>query len=191
MKHLKRILSTLLVAFTFLIFTGCDGFSVSFSGCQDFDFSFLEGCTSFFPEEDEDDGDGENVVQASNYTFEIVRKADSFYYPTVKGTVYLQRYPDEITFSFDDQVFQLEADTIKYDSKNLIYTITFEQEIVFNRITKGEHSTAISYSYAGEKIQLFTLDVETDDYITLNFYNPSTGEVESRLDCESNWIGPY
>lgn len=189
MKHLKRILSALLIALTFLIFTGCDGFSVSFSGCQDFDFSFLEGCTSFFPEEDEDDGE---FIQTSVYAFELIENEDSFYYPLVKGEMHLQRVPDEIIFTFDDKEFLIEPNSMSYDADNVVYSIKFEQAVEPFGVRKGKHETAIKYIYDQKTVTVTEKIVTIDDnYFLANAVNSDTGETITLLDKESNWIGPF
>ena len=184
MKNLKLTMTTILLGITVLLFTACSGFSVKLSGCS------FDSCdfTSCLPTDEKDEPN--DMVATSNYTFELVE--ESFLYkPVIKGTIYVGRYPDEIFFDLGGKNAGkkiIEPDTIKYDSKNKVYTITFEQELDYVYLNKEVATATLSYKYANVTTALDSIEVNIDDdYFYLSAYNMSTGEVVCGLDRESLW----
>lgn len=135
-----------------------------------------------------------------DYSFEIIQKK-GFYYPTLSGYVVVKNKPVRITVVCNDSENNVEMQSVKY--KNGFWVITFNDEIIYNYLSQGEHSAIINVYGETENTSVnaqATL-VADDNYFVIDSvcdFGLIFGENELPIigifpcmDKESNWAGPY
>ena len=128
---------------------------------------------------------------ASEFTMEIVEK-DSFYYPTVKGSVVSPVRPVKIKGNFDNKWFEIDTFTkvLKIGSG---YLVSFNQVVLFGQLDKGEYKVHL---WVNDGNSNYCLDCETvfvvdDLYTSFTGYMWDTGKIIDAMDKESYYVGPF
>lgn len=131
---------------------------------------------------------------------------DSFYYPTLSGTIILSVIPDGLSAEIAGEEFDLEIRSI--NASNGMYVLGFREEHVFGKLEKKTYSIAINVHWNGKVLQaknFGTFECD-DDYFALHAvsFNPEWGTDASNedewmqdsetivaMDKESNWTPAY
>ena len=114
MKYIIALLCVVLVAI-FLVPAFCGDGKISLKGCD----GLNDPPNIVIP------GDDEESPTESSYTFEFVKK-DSFYYPTLKGTIVSAEYPETIIFSYNGEEREITGKAISFNKTSQKYITEIE-----------------------------------------------------------------
>lgn len=132
-----------------------------------------------------------------SFTYTIVEKDDSFYYPTVKGQLRSSKMPDKVYLYCNGTTTEITIDEV--NKTDDYYILGFEQEIIYGEITEGNHDANIScvFNNIERYIESETFLYADTLYTAINgvsydFDNPDS-EIKYiyAMDKESSWVGPY
>lgn len=125
------------------------------------------------------------------YTFEIIEKSDSFYYPTLSGYVVVKDKPERITCLCNYTESPVEIKSLKF--QNGFWIVDFEEEIIYGSLEKGNYPAVINVYGETENVSVnATATLIVDElYTSLAGFNETTGETFYAMDKESHWVGPY
>lgn len=139
-----------------------------------------------------------NIVDKRNhgeYTFEIVEKSDSFYYPTLSGYIALINKPTKITVDCNNTEKNVEIKSLK--NQNGYWIVNFNEEIIYSSLTRGNHSAVINVYSSSNKIYSGSTSLVADDDYFASFGNNGgvfDGEEPNyifAMDKDSNWTEFY
>ncbi len=141
----------------------------------------------------------ETEVYDGKFTFTIVHKEDTFYYPTIDGYVNSTKKPTAIYVTCNDKKTKLNVKScVKKDG---VYVTKFKQEIIYGKLEQGEHLATISCVFGKKEKDLkYTTNLYADE-----LYTGMTGIADfpwddptaypprqiDAMDKESNWTKNY
>lgn len=143
-------------------------------------------------------GETRKTVMKSDYTETVftmtMEKKNSFYYPTVKGELYLSIAPTKLTVNVQYKgSFEIPESELKIINLGDSYLVSFEKEHIYGSLEEGEYLVTLK-AHKGEKF--YILDYKTffsvdDLYTGMAIFDWETGESFYAMDKESNWTRPY
>lgn len=183
MKYLITLLIVVLLA-VFLVPAFCGDGKTSLKGCD----GLNDPPEIILPGED----DEEAPPAESSYTFEFTKK-DSFYYPTLKGTIVSTEFPETLVFSYNGEEREITGKAISFNKTSQKYITKIEQVFLYGNIEAGNQSAGIFMNRDGEKISVAKISTITcpEDLFLINGFNQSTGKTFSAMDAEDNWTENY
>ncbi len=114
---------------------------------------------------------------------------DFLYYPTLKGSVYVEDYPTRLTLAFNGEEREIDLSDVDY---NFVFIFNLDQVFLYDRIDAGEYDVMI-YAYNGGEKKL--LGEPQKIVIEHDFYCTSVGVggegVITGMDSEDFWTGNY
>lgn len=131
-----------------------------------------------------------NKKNHGEYTFEIVEKSDSFYYPTLSGYVAVVNRPTRLTVDCNDVESEVEIKTLK--RQNGYWVVSFNEEIIYGALTEGEHPVIVNVYYGNKSEPIGSTTLVVDElYTAINGWDIVGEKSINAMDKESCWIGPY
>lgn len=129
--------------------------------------------------------------EESSYTFEFIEK-ETFIYPTLKGTIVSDIYPEKLVFYYNGEEREITGKTIAFISKSQKYIAEIEQIITYGQILTGSQSAGIFAYHNGEKITVAKITTINcpQDLFGLSVINEN-GERVPAMDAEDNWSDNY
>ena len=181
MKYIIALLCVVLVAI-FLVPAFCGDGKISLKGCD----GLNDPPNIVIP------GDDEESPTESSYTFELVKK-DSFYYPTLKGTIVSTEYPETLVFSYNGEEREITSKAISFNKTSQKYVTEIEQVFIYGYIKAGNQSAGIFMNRDGEKISVAKISTITcpNDLFAINGVIDGSEQAFSAMDAEDNWTENY
>lgn len=123
---------------------------------------------------------------SGEFTFTLVQ-IDGWYYPTVKGAINSDKVPDSLTLSCNGEDVEIKIESIK--QVNGYYVLGFNQQVVYDRLDKGEHEAVIQAAFGSTKktLAFVTKLVAENDYIAFTCFDESSQTTVRAMDKKSTF----
>lgn len=138
------------------------------------------------PEEPNEPSPPDVILGAGEWTFSF--EEDFLMFPTLRGSLVFEEYPDKLTFSYNGEEREIEIADADYKQ---YFVLEFEQIFLYERIPKGAQ-TATVYAYKrGEKSLIGTAEIVSEHDYYLSAASSLGGGSVSGMDSEDFWTGNY
>lgn len=175
-KFLFVVLATLL-----LLTAGACTSPTFLSGCNDEPDSDVPS-TSSKPSSDKQWQD----LFSGEFTFTL-EQIDGWFYPTVKGSINSDKVPESLTLSCNGEDVEIKIQSIK--QVNGYYVLGFNQQVVYDRLDKGEHEAVLQAAFGSTKktLAFATKLVAENDYIAFTCFDESSQTTVRAMDKVSTF----
>ena len=135
---------------------------------------------------DEDPFNPDDNFGSGKWTFSF--EEDYFMFPTLRGTLVFEEYPDKLTFSYNGEEREIEIADAEFKQ---YFVLEFEQIFLYEQIPEGAQTAAVYAYKRGEKSLIGTAEIVSEhDYYLTTAASHGGGSV-SGMDSEDFWTENY
>ena len=188
MKHLKYVVTSIILAVLMLCLVSCQGqgdFSLNF------DFSSCTGCDTPIELPDtptiSPKPDGEELY-AKEMNF-LIKRNGYGYLPKIEAIIETQGLPEKLIFEICNNEMELSPINREVNVLKNRYTFTINEDLPkIERLYKGNQTAKIYGVFDGEKTLIYEKEINIDsDYNSVVGIDLQTGEHITFLDRELDW----